>query len=185
MFDNDSYDPQVIYREVQSFRHPMMIALVAAIDLVIIICIVTDFFLIEKMGSEASKDTNLDKGMLIFSIAMIVFIVVFNLFMLSMKLVTEIRVNNLVIHLRPGFKRIIDYKDIASIEIVQTGGKLRTGGWGYHLSPGWRYYRAPGAHINSIQITLNSNLRILLSSKEPEMTAKQIRDMIRSYGNRI
>lgn len=185
MFENDStenYDPQVIYREVQSFNHSAVRILTIAIDIVIFGNILITYFTQKKLLSSGPQAGKYTASFYAFTALMLVFMIVFSWFLLSLKLITEIRSDYLLIRLRFASRRVINYEDIAKIEILPSSGIIRKSSWGYHLAPGFRFYSAPGSADASIKITLKNNLKIILSSKDPEMIVRQIRDAARSYG---
>jgi hypothetical protein len=181
MFDNDSYDPQVIYREVQGFNHPAMWILIAVIDIVIIGNIVLMYLVQKKLIPSKPGDDLSATSFAVISGLLIIFMLFLNWFLISLKLITEIRIDYLFIHLYPGFKRKIEYSDVSKIETDSQYSFLR-GGWGYHLAPGWRCYNAPGGGKTAIQITRKDNIKIIISSREQDMVVKQIRDAARTYG---
>jgi hypothetical protein len=182
MFDNDSYDPQVIYREVQDFNHPAMRILIAAIDIIILGNIVLLYLVHKKLIPSKPGDDLSATAFTVISGLLIILILFLNWFLISLKLITEIRIDYLFIYLYPGFKRKIEYSDISKIEISNFSPLRQGGGWGYHLSPGWRCYIAPGGGKTVIQITRKDNMKITISSREQEMVVKQIRDAARTYG---
>jgi hypothetical protein len=181
MFESDSYDPQVIYREVQDFNHPFIWILMGAIDAIILGNIFIAHNLNNKLPAQKYGSELSGISFAIFAALMIIFLLILNWFFFTLKLITEIRNDCLIIHLRTGFKRRIEYGDISKIETVAQSRFFR-GGWGYHVAPGWRCYSAPGGGETVIRLTLRNNLKIVLSSKEPETIAKMIRDTARAYG---
>jgi len=182
MFDNDSYDPQVIYREVQGFNHPAMWILIAVIDIIIIGNIVLMYLVQKKLIPSKPGDDLNATSFAVISGLLIIFMLSLNWFLISLKLITEIRIDYLFIHLYPGFKRKIEYSDISKIEIANFSPLKQGGAWGYHFAPGWRCYNAPGGGKTAIQITRKDNMKIIISSREREMVMKQIRDAARTYG---
>lgn len=181
MFESDSYDPQVIYREVQDFNHPAMRILIAVLDIIIIGNIVLMYLVQKKLIPSKPGEDLSATGFAVISGLLIIFMLFLNWILISLKLITEIRTDYLFICLYPGFKRKIEYSDIYKIEIVGQNSFMR-GGWGYHLARGWRCYNAPGGGKTAIQITRKDNMKIIISSREQEMVMKQIRDAARAYG---
>jgi hypothetical protein len=183
MFESDSYDSQVLYREVQDFKHPVMRILIAVLDIIIIGNIVLMHLVQKKLIPSKSGGGDISPmDFAVISGLMIIFMLSMNWFLISLKLITEIRIDYLFIHLYPGFKRKIEYGDISKIEIADFSPLKQSGGWGYHLGTGWRCYNAPGSGKTAIQITRKDNMKIIISSREQEMVMKQIRDAARTYG---
>lgn len=174
-------DSQAIYTEVQDFKHPLIWILVAVFNAVVIGNMYFMYLMNKNVAVSRSGNELVGLSFTIFTVLMIIFLLFMNWFLLTSKLITEIKNDCLFIRFTPFFKRKIEYGNISNLETMEYS-TFFLGGWGYHWRPGWRCYVAPNSDKSVIKLTLQNNLKIALSSKEPATIVTMIRDAAHAHG---
>lgn len=160
-----------MFHEEQRFRQrPLMILVVLLAGLSWYVFIIQIIFK-KPFGTNPAPDVVVCGIWLIFGIA-------FPLFFLSLRMITELRPDGLLVRFPPFHRRLIPLQEVQSCEVREYSAIKEYGGWGVH------YSRQHGTAYNvsgnlGVQLILKNGKRVLIGSQEPDRLANVLRNLLR------
>ena len=148
--------------EIQQFRQGWLLALV------LVPCISA----LTYLGFTVFRNWPMSgTNMLIYGVSILALVLI-PMFMLSIKMVTEVK--NDAIHIRffPFKKEAIPFSEIAKCDAIQYSPIKEYGGWGIRYGTKGMAYNVSGDH--GVQLELTNGKRLLIGSQQSEELAKTI-----------
>lgn len=148
------------FREVQTFRQPWLLAVLAATAAPMWLIAAQQLILREPVGERPAPDSAVFLLWAVFGVG-------FPLFFSYLGLITEVRGDELRLRFRPLPARRIPWSSISSAEAITYRPLRDFGGWGIRYGRGGRRaYNVSGNR--GVELTLTDGKRIVIGSRRPD-----------------
>ncbi len=153
-----------VFREVQRFGQPWIWLLVLMVSALACWGAVQQLILKKPFGSRPAPDAVMLLIGMVFGIGL-------PLFFLSLRLITEVRNDGVIVRFVPLHRRPHSYAcaDIVGFELVTYRPLRDYGGWGIRCGPGGQAYNVSGDR--GVELTLAGRKKLLIGSQRPEELA--------------
>lgn len=164
---------KVLFHEEQSFRQLWFLLIIACVMLAGPTAVVVDFFssLGKEVGPVKWSELGWNLGVLICVDGVVLF------WVLSMKLITTVTADNLVLFFRGLYWKeiLISLEEVDSIEAVQYSPLFQYGGYGIRYVVNGKAYNVSGNQ--GVKINYKNGKHILIGTQEPKKLLKAIQQI--------
>ena len=160
------------FREVQKFRQPWLWALILGTNAMVIgvfgYGLVQQLAKGEAWGNQPMSDVGLVSTFIVTVLVTLGLVWLF----FAMALIVEVRSDGLSVHLKPLKHRLVEYRDIASVEACQYRPIVEYGGWGIRRGrDGWAYNVSGN---QGVRLTFHEGKTLLIGSRRHVELARAI-----------
>lgn len=165
-------DRKVLFREVQRFRQWYLIIPIVGISLFIWYAWYQQIIQGIPFGDKPASDAGM---WVLWAIMGILFPLLF----LSLRLVTEVRKENITLFLWPFYKKTVPYKDIKSAEACTYRPIMEYGGFGIR----WVPFKGMAFNVSGnkgVRLHLKDGKEIMIGTRKPDELAAAIQSRLES-----
>ncbi len=166
--------PDALFREEQRFRQPLIGILVLGIALMAWYAFVFQIVVGQPFGTRPMPNELLVIFWLLFGFGL-------PIFMFSVRLVTEVRIDGIYFRYSPlqrTFRRV-GFEELERMEPVTYRPLLDYGGWGIRYGRGRRWAYTIGGN-QGIELDVTDGRRLLIGSQDAERLAEIIQELLQS-----
>lgn len=172
MYRNSARIP--LFSEEQRFRHPLLQILISILTVMSWLLVIYQVFFKKPFGSDPAPYA-------VVWIIWIVFGIAFPVFFLTLRMITEVREDAVVVRFIPGNRRSIRFEEIQHFEVREYRAMREYGGWGVQRSR--RHGSAYSVSGNrGVQLVLKNGKRILIGSQEADRLASALQIALHRRG---